>query len=144
MYSSFLMIKMKVICLIFIFLGIYIHLSHELSPKSALKHGVKTFLEQVTKPSEGNFCFEVSIGVFEELLNDFNDVDAAFDRGFKKDFTSTKLKGRCKKAFGSFEKNLESLKEKKVNKVYMYFYSNFEERNGFKYGTFSLLDYAPS
>ena len=135
---------MKVICLIFIFLGIYIHLSHELSPKSALKHGVKTFLEQVTKPSSGNFCFEVSIGVFEELLNDFNDVDAAFDRGFKKDFTSTKLKGRCKKAFGSFEKNLESLKEKKVNKVYIYFYSNFEERNGFKYGTFSLLDYAPN
>ena len=109
------------------FIDCNIHLSHELSPKFAIKHGVNTFLEQVTKPSEGNFCFEVSIGVFEELLNDFNDVDAAFDRGFKKDFTSTKLKGRCKKAFGTFEKNLESLKEKKVNKVHIYFLATLKK-----------------
>ena len=108
---------MKVICLIFIFLGIYIHLSHELSPKFALKHGVETFLDQVTKPSDGNFCYAVSVSVFEELLNDFNDVDAAFDRGFKKDFSSTKVKGRCKKAFETFKTKLKSLKDKKINKV---------------------------
>ena len=111
---------MKLICLIFIFLGIYIHLSHELSPKFALKHGVETFLEQVTKPSDGNFCYEVSVRVFEELLNDFNDVDAAFDRAFKKDFSSTKVKGRCKKAFETFKTKLKSLKDKKINKVCTY------------------------
>ena len=58
---------MKVLSLILI----YCTLTYGLGPKTILKHGITVFIQEITEPTEENLCYNVFIGILEELLIDY-------------------------------------------------------------------------
>ena len=59
-------------------------LSYGLTPKTVIKHGFIRFVQEIAEPKKENLCYNVFLGVLEEITNDYSDFDSAFELGLNK------------------------------------------------------------
>ena len=89
-------------------------LSYGLTPKTVIKHGFIRFVQEIAEPKKENLCYNVFLGVLEEITNDYSDFDSAFELGLNKNLAQAMQpkEGHCKKAFETFQKSWASHTEK--------------------------------
>ena len=73
--------------------------SEALVPKQVVKHGLMTFISEITEPTESNVCFLFFEKMVLAVLDEKKSFEEAVNLALTQDFTHAQVKGRCQKTY---------------------------------------------